>query len=146
MHFTFPDPFEDLHDGVIKVETLMAELGVNICDLEIVNHVRNVLDVDGDAPYGDLAEEDAFALACRQIDHTDLDSDYEYIASKQRDLVSDALDNHRRSPEESRFRSAAQDAHDVFRAAYEEEVGESPRTDEPFEEGAVWGRGHRNRP
>lgn len=126
---------------VVRVETLMTDLGVTIYDLETIDHVRAILDEDGEAPF-DLTEAQALALAGQTIDHNDLADEYEYLTSKQRDAVSDALESHRHDSEEARFRRAAQAAHDVYRAQCEEDTEEPPRTDEAFEEGAVWGRQH----
>lgn len=144
MHFELAS--STAHTDVVKVETLMADLGVSIYDLETLDQVRGVLDADGDAPFGDLTEDRAFTLASQEIDHNDLAAEYEYLTSKQRDAVYDVLENHRQADEEHEFRRTAQAAHDIYRAQYEEEAEEPPRTDEAFEEGAIWGRKHPNGP
>lgn len=82
------------HADVVKVETLMAELGVNLYDLETIGHVRDVLDKDGEDPFSNLTEAQAFTLVGQKIDHNALAHEYEFIINAQRDLVSDALEDH----------------------------------------------------
>lgn len=81
------------YDKIVEVERLMSRLGVTIYDLETIDHVRSLAD---DKPGYALGPPELVEQANAHVDHQDLAGDYEYVHSRQRDLIHDALEPWRR--------------------------------------------------